>query len=235
MTDKVQKIREEVQRLFNHVKDSDFESDSGAFYYLKDLLEFVDSLQEEKVPKFKVGDTVRYKFNNICTKPRTIAEICGLSHYIDKDGNRMDMAYTDANFEFVEEPVSEDLNTAAKEYANNITEKIGYRLQLRRAVCFGAQWKEEQFEKNRLEHCNNITNEQAELEQGFVDQHLDKYDRMPTYLDAIEYGMRLQKEQMMEQTIDGIARPDDSELWCDLDSFNLKDGNKVKVIIIKEE
>ena len=49
MTDKVQKIREEVERLFNHVKDSNFESDSGAFYYLKDLLDYIDSLQEEPV------------------------------------------------------------------------------------------------------------------------------------------------------------------------------------------
>ena len=40
---------------------------------------------------------------------------------------------------------------------------------------------------------------------------------------------------MMEGAIDGIARPDDRELWCNLDSFNLKDGNKVKVIVIKEE
>ena len=49
MTDKVQKIREEIERLFNHVKDSNFESDSGAFYYLKDLLDFIDSMQEEPV------------------------------------------------------------------------------------------------------------------------------------------------------------------------------------------
>ena len=49
MMDKVQKIREEVEKLFNHVKDSNFESDSGAFYYLKDLLDFIDSLQEESV------------------------------------------------------------------------------------------------------------------------------------------------------------------------------------------
>ena len=51
------------------------------------------------------------------------------------------------------EPASEDLYTVAKEYANNITEKIGYRLQLRRAVCFGANWQLNQIrkenEKNR--------------------------------------------------------------------------------------
>ena len=148
-----------------------------------------------------------------------------------------------------EEPVSEELEEASKEWLrpqlDKSYEKYGENkmMELTRfdafamleAIEFGAKWKEEQFEKNRLKHCNSITNEQAELEQGFIDQHLDKYDRMPTFLDAIEYGMRLQKEQMMEQAIVGIARPDDSELWCNLDSFNLKDGDKIKVVVIKED
>ena len=30
--------------------------------------------------------------------------MCGFSHYVDTDGCRMDMAYTDANFKLVEEP-----------------------------------------------------------------------------------------------------------------------------------
>ena len=41
-----------------------------------------------------------------------------------------------------EEPVSEDLEKAAKVYADNITDKVGYKLQLRRAVVYGAKWKE---------------------------------------------------------------------------------------------
>lgn len=45
----------------------------------------------------------------------------------------------------LKEPVSEDLNTAAKGYADNITDKVGYNLQLRRAVCFGANWQKEQM------------------------------------------------------------------------------------------
>lgn len=44
-----------------------------------------------------------------------------------------------------------------------------------------------------------------------------------------------QKEQIMAKAIDGIARPDDGEVWCDLKSFNFKDGDKVKVIVIKED
>jgi hypothetical protein len=100
-----------------------------------------------------------------------------------------------------EEPVSEELEEAVNAY-------IGYAPEVdessstygkRQAFKAGAQWQELQFEKNRLKHCDSITNEQAELEQGFIDQHLDKYQRMPTFLDAIEYGMRSQKEQLIKR------------------------------------
>ena len=50
MTDK-EKIRKEVQRRFEQIKNSIKESDSGAFYQLKELLEFINSLQEEPVSK----------------------------------------------------------------------------------------------------------------------------------------------------------------------------------------
>ena len=48
-------------------------------------------------------------------------------------------------------------------------------------------------------------------------------------------GAKWQKEQMMVNAVDGIARPNDNEIWCILDSFNLKDGDKVRVIVIKED
>ena len=103
-------------------------------------------------------------------------------------------------------PVSEDLKEAAKRYATEGDEISGLYIIDEEVEAFkaGAKWQKEQFEKNRLKHCNSITNEQAELEQGFIDQHLDKYNRMPTFLDAIEYGMRLQKEQMMEKAVNGV-------------------------------
>lgn len=131
-----------------------------------------------------------------------------------------------------EEPVSEDLEKAAINYMKTENPPIW---GLYDGFIAGAKWHKHHMEVNRIKHCNSISKEQAELEQKFLDEHLDKNDRMPTFLDAIEYGMRLQKEQMMKGAIDGIARPDDRELWCNLDSFNLKDGNKVKVIVIKED
>ena len=46
MTDK-EKILNEINRKFSEIKDSPKESDSGLFYYLKELANFINSLQEE--------------------------------------------------------------------------------------------------------------------------------------------------------------------------------------------
>ena len=53
--------------------------------------------------------------------------------------------------------------------------------------------------------------------------------------EAFKAGAQWKKEQMMVNAVDGIARPNDNEIWCILDSFNLKDGDKVRVIVIKED
>ena len=63
------------------------------------------------------------------------------------------------------------------------------------AIEFGAKWHKHHMEVNRIKHCNSISKEQAELEQKFLDEHLDKNNRMPTFLDAIEYGMEIGKKK----------------------------------------
>lgn len=54
---------------------------------------------------------------------------------------------------------------------------------------------------------------------------------------AFKAGAKWQRERMMEDSIDGIARPDDCEIWVNLKGYgyNYKDGDKIKLIIIKEE
>lgn len=89
MTDK-EKIREEVERLFNHVKDSSLESDSGAFYYLKDLLDFIDSLGEEPISDdleeaAKNHAAERYR----STRDRDLAEKCKWSFISGAKWNRI--------------------------------------------------------------------------------------------------------------------------------------------------
>lgn len=63
----------------------------------------------------------------------------------------------------------------------------------------------EEFERNRLEHCDNITEEQYNLEKDFVSNHIDKYHRIPTMLDAIEYGMELKKDEIIEKTCEWLC------------------------------
>lgn len=98
-----------------------------------------------------------------------------------------------------EEPVSEDLNTAAKEYANNITEKIGYRLQLRRAVVYGAKWQKEQM--------------MTKLIEAVVSQ-------VPCSNEIILYN---------PSSVDKYYLPQE------MNKLGLNKGDKVKIIIIKED
>ena len=145
-----------------------------------------------------------------------------------------------------EEPVSEDLEAYIKERVSKvpIVMRSGFHQLCKQLIRDGANWQAEQFEKNRLKHCNSITNEQAELEQGFIDQHLDKHQRMPTFLDAIEYGMEKMKQQIMAKAIRGRVRVNVESnyhsliygCWDMNDALkNCNDGSKVKVIVIKDD
>lgn len=64
----------------------------------------------------------------------------------------------------------------------------------------GAKWQEEQFEKNRLAACDDLTAEQAQIESEFVVQHLKNFNRTPTFIDAIEYG----RKQMIEKACEWL-------------------------------
>jgi hypothetical protein len=158
-----------------------------------------------------------------------------------------------------EEPVSEDLEEASKEWLAPQLDNsyAGYgeakMMELTRfdgyamidAIEFGANWQKEQFEKNRLAHCDTQTEEEAEIESDFVMGIIENEHRQPTFDDAIKYGMRLQKKQMMAKAVDGVVAfdyyGDDDKTYgliahnsfC-LEDFGLKDMDKVKMILIKE-
>lgn len=54
------------------------------------------------------------------------------------------------------------------------------------AFCEGASWMQEQFENNRLAHCDGMTPEQAEREMDFVNAFIKEHGRTPTFSDCIE-------------------------------------------------
>jgi len=66
----------------------------------------------------------------------------------------------------------------------------------------GANWQYEQFEKNRLAACDNMTKEEADREQEFVTDFIEKNLRAPTYSDAIEYG----RKQMIDKACEWIKK-----------------------------
>ena len=109
-----------------------------------------------------------------------------------------------------EEPVSEDLEKEIQKTIHN------HFLDLNGIVIAGtsvyatvddmvyiakhfANWQAEQFEKERLKHCDELTPEQAQIESEFVTQHLKKNNRTPTFIDAIEYGMDSMEQQIKYQ------------------------------------
>ena len=84
----------------------------------------------------------------------------------------------------------------------------------------GAEWQYEQFEKERLKHCDELTAEQAQIESDFVVQHLEKYNKTPTFIDAIEYG----RKQMIDKAAEWLNNFYNEDRHCflvkeDIDAF----------------
>lgn len=193
MTDKVQKIREEVERIKTNANKRGAISKHSTMVVCDEILSLIDSMQEEPV-----------------------------SEDLEKAA---------------EQDVCEVVNTCSATGIPNDHIPSWVQDAMINEFIHGANWKEQQFEKNRLKHCDSITNEQAELELDFIDQHLDKHQRIPTFLDAIEYGMRLKEEQVKAKAIDAQCF---GFQGAALFSFRLPSdkylvGSNVKVIVIKED
>ena len=85
-----------------------------------------------------------------------------------------------------------------QEHNDDCVEAIGDECPfIGKAFKAGANWRYEQFEKERLKHCDELTAEQAQMESDFVVQHLKNFNRTPTFIDAIEYG----RESMRNKTV----------------------------------
>lgn len=145
-----------------------------------------------------------------------------------------------------EEPINDDLDYAINEYVHDSVEKNGVftgdevSRMVERAIEFGAKLEKEQFERNRLAACDAQTEQEANIEQDFVIEIIKKEHRQPTYNDAIKYGMKLQREQMMKDAVDGLifAKLEDGSIMARSNYF--KSGiinylDNVKLIIVKED
>lgn len=147
-----------------------------------------------------------------------------------------------------EEPISEDLEKELARLLKDCEIDSEYIHQdfLHIVANHFANWQKQQMEAYRIEHCKSLTNEQAELEDNFVSSHVEKNNRIPTFIDAIEYGIEYGKQQMMAKAVKGDITfdyygDDDKTYGCIahdsfcLEDFGLEDRDKVKVIVIKED
>ena len=210
MADKVQKIRQEVARIQAYTQSD----------VLKEVLDYIDKVQEEPVSE-ELEKVVEEIVNPTVLNAYGVKEIA----------NRLRRTMID--------PVSEELEEAAKEwlrpqldksYANygevkmmELTHFDGYAML--DAIEFGAEWqktKDESTTEDLGEYIN-------ELSKQFPEVSFAKLSRI-----AVRVA-KWQKEQMMAKSVDGVARPYDNEIWCDLSTLNFKDGDKCKVVLIKED
>ena len=92
---------------------------------------------------------------------------------------------------------------------------------------------------------SEIPNDLEEAAQGYEKKHTyQRYDGggfTPEYdatlAEAVIFGAKLHKEQMMKEAVEGIAHPVDCEIWVNLVGYGykFKEGDKVKLIIVKED
>ena len=237
--DKVQKIREEVERIQLYTQSE----------VLKQVLDYIDEVQEEPVSEdlekeaqeyvTKEGYLAGLHYNSMVRsfkaganwqKQQDLIPSTELSNFIDK----LSKQFPEVSF--------------AK--LSRIAVRVAKWQQQQEYTCYeeafedGAKWKAEQFEQERLKHCDELTEAQAEIESDFVTQHLKENNRTPTFIDAIEYGMQMMKEQMMKDAIDAVVHIEAGnypyipqiELYdYDKDEPLAKEGDKYKVILIEED
>ena len=89
--------KEQRDLLFQKMEEKGYEWDAKK----KELKKIEKKPANTVEPKFREGDSIQFKGFGHNRYP--IKEVCGLSHYINTMGNRMDMSYTDANFEVIKD------------------------------------------------------------------------------------------------------------------------------------
>ena len=171
--------------------------------------------------KFKVGDTIRNK--QWPTACHTIESIDSGSYYLD-NGRKVEIAHQDL-WELKEDPVSNDLEKAAHFYVDTTIEWFDSEGN---PCCYpafiaGAQWQKEQ--------------DQSTIELAEDHAMLAGMEKMK---QEIMKNVVLETKVMKDNDGDGIDTPyeewltlEDTEIPFIPDNIGLKDGDKVKVIIIK--
>jgi len=114
---------------------------------------------------------------------------------------------------------SEDLEEAAENYIAPIENDEGLDYinfngrDIKDAFIAGSEWR---YQKDRREFAKLKAKE---------------------WSDGYDEGIAKGKEQMLKDAVEGVAQPDDCEIWINLVGYGYKfnDGDKVKIIIVPDK
>lgn len=148
---------------------------------------------------------------------RMLDDICEADGFVQKkDEPRYDALAEVLDFiDTMEEESDNSLDEAAEEYQSDARRHALDNTPIgtaKDAFIAGAKWYEEQFEKNRLAHCDALSKEDYDRETDFAMEIIEKEHRQPTFSDAINYGMRLQKDALLELIKEESKFWDDGEM-----------------------
>lgn len=132
----------------------------------------------------------------------------------------------------------EDLEEAAKKYDEAESWRYeALKYPRREAFKAGAEWQKRRLKTNSISAGYNQTDEEYDREVDFVTSIIEKEHRQPTFSDAINYGIKLQKEKMMKDAVEGEAEElyNDGESQCTVGvGTYFKPGEKVYVLKAEE-
>lgn len=206
MNNQVEQIRAEIERRLSVMPKSAWGTDE-----LKRLLSFIDSLQEEPKPKFKVGQTITDP-----TDPTFTVHINKIEDgkYIERDDVWVLIPHADEEYQLVEgselthsltkksdqeEPVSEDLEKELEQYFVNNHMQVG--------------------EDNRVmwsgSFCPNLITDFRNIARHFA-----------------EWG----KYQITKTAVGAVVKYDNfGHLIVRVDDIGVKSGDEIKIRIFKKE
>ena len=177
-----EKIRAEIERRKKENMCVDLPMSIGRYYEDRDLLSFLDTLEEPEQPTR--GYDEAYLNEKIAKASKSWKGI-DVDKYMDEVRGR-------------EQPVMDcnDLEEAAEKYSDKYCRFGPIAFEYEDAFKAGAEWQEKRWENNRLMAQDHATEEECQREMDFVDNHIKKHHRIPTFSDAINYGIEWQKKQM---------------------------------------
>ena len=125
------------------------------------------------------------------------------------------------------------------------TYKVSYH-DFKKVARHFAQWgylraaeKYNEIEYNRQRAEEEIPKdlEEAAVEQAKSFGYMSHDREFEENVESFIAGYNLCKDQILKEAVEGVARPEDCEIWVNLIGYgyNFKDGQKVRVIIVKED